>query len=306
MSSRVLHEELIQRPWTPDEAFAYCSRLAEEHYENFPVGSRFVLKSLRPYVHSIYAFARIADDFADEPHYPDNLRLALLENWEGQLLQCLWRPPQHPVFIALRETMNRFDLPVTLFRDLLTAFRMDVETRRHPRFEDLLAYCRFSANPIGRLVLLLFGYPDPECQRLSDSICTALQLTNFWQDVVVDFEKDRIYLPQEDMARFGYSEADLKGRRLNDSFRALMRRQIHQTREFYRAGAPLLTKVRGGIRFELHLTYHGGIAILDRIERMDFDVFSDRPHLTLSDKWGLVARTALRTFLDRNDRPRSS
>lgn len=288
--------QVEERSWTLEEAFEYCGRLAATHYENFPVGSRFIPKKLRPYVHSIYAFARIADDFADEPDTLDNLRMAFLENWEGQLLQCIWRTPQHPVFIALKETIQKFDLPVTLFQDLLMAFKMDVTTKRHGRFEDLLAYCRYSANPVGRLVLLLFGYRDPEFHTLSDSICTALQLANFWQDVAVDYQKDRIYLPRKDMSKFGYREEDLKDGRHNEAFRNLMRHEIVRTRDLFHHGRPLCDKVGRDLRFELHLIWNGGMTILDRIESADYNVFIHRPTLRLTDKITMVTKAAIARY----------
>jgi squalene synthase HpnC len=288
--------QIEERSWTLDEAFEYCDRLAATHYENFPVGSCFIPKKLRPYVHSIYAFARIADDFADEPDTLDNLRMAFLENWEGQLLQCIWRTPQHPVFIALKETIQKFDLPVTLFQDLLMAFKMDVTTKRHGRFEDLLTYCRYSANPVGRLVLLLFGYRDPEFHTLSDSICTALQLANFWQDVAVDYQKDRIYLPQEDMSKFGCREEDLKDGRHNEAFRNLMRHEIARTRDLFHHGRPLCDQVGRELRFELHLIWNGGMTILDRIESVDYNVFIHRPTLRLTDKITMVTKAAIARY----------
>lgn len=287
--------QLDERSWTLEEAFDYCDRLASSHYENFPVGSRFIPKKLRPFIHSVYAFARIADDFADEPQYVDNLRLAFLENWENQLLQCLWRKPQHPVFVALKETIERFDLPVALFQDLLMAFKMDVTTKRRRRFEDLLTYCRYSANPVGRLVLLLFGYRDPELHTLSDAICTALQLANFWQDVALD-EKDRVYLPLDDMAEFGYREEDLKARRCNEAFRNLMRHEIARTRELFHLGRPLCDRVGRDLRFELHLVWNGGMTILDRIERADYNVFTRRPTIGLKDKIAVVTKAAIARY----------
>jgi len=287
--------QLDERSWTLEEAFLYCDRLASSHYENFPVGSRFIPKKLRPYVHSVYAFARIADDFADEPHYVDNLRLAFLENWENQLLQCLWRKPQHPVFVALKETIERFDLPVALFQDLLMAFKMDVTTKRRQRFEDLLTYCRYSANPVGRLVLLLFGYRDPDLHALSDAICTALQLANFWQDVAVD-EKDRVYLPLEDMAEFGYREEDLRAHRCNEPFRNLMRHEIARTRELFHRGRSLCDQVGRDLRFELHLIWNGGMTILDGIERADYNVFTRRPTIGLKDKIAVVTKAAIARY----------
>jgi len=298
MSARPLQEqsELEERSWTAEEAFDYCDRLAAAHYENFPVGSRLIPRKLRPHVHSIYAFARIADDFADEPRYLDKMRFALLENWEGQLLQSVWRKPQHPVFIALKETMERFDLPVTLFQDLLAAFKMDVTVKRYPRFDDLLAYCRYSANPVGRLVLLLFGYRDPDFHLLSDFVCTALQLTNFWQDVAVDYQKDRIYLPLDDMARFGYTEQDLKDHRHNEAFRNLMRHEVARTRELFERGRFVCDRVGRDLRFELHLVWNGGMAALNRIEKVDYNVFTHRSSLGFTDKISMVAKAAIARF----------
>ena len=300
MTITATQEQIDSRSWTLEEAFGYCGRMAKTHYENFPVGSRLLPKKLRPYVHSIYAFARIADDFADEPQYLDNLRLALLENWGSQLLQCMWRRPQHPVFIALQETIRRFDLPVELFQNLLTAFRIDVTTKRHDRFEDLLDYCRYSANPIGRLVLLLFGYRDPELHALSDKICTALQLTNFWQDVRID-QRDRIYLPREDMKKFGYAEADLYAHRCNDAFRNLMRHEINRTRELFKQGFPLVNHVGRELRFELNMIWNGGMTLLDRIEAIHYDVFNRRPKLTAFHKYRLLTQAAFRSIFPPNN-----
>lgn len=291
-----MQPELEERSWTLEEAFEYCDRLAATHYENFPVGSRFIPKKLRPYVHSIYAFARIADDFADDPGYIDALRFALLENWEGQLLQCIWRKPQHPVFIALKETIERFELPVALFQDLLAAFKTDVTTRRYDRFEDLLTYCRFSAHPVGRLVLLLFGYRAPELHALSDSVCAALQLANFWQDVPLDYQKGRIYLPLKDMEAFGYTDDDLKIQRCNEAFRHLMRHEVARTRELFHRGRPLCDRVGRELRFELHLVWNGGMTILDQIEKVNFDVFVHRPTLRIKDKITMVTKAAIARY----------
>lgn len=291
-ASLIIEEPLDSRHWTLEESFQYCDRMAASHYENFPVGSWFIPKRLRPYLHSIYAFARVADDFADEPQYHDGLRFALLENWEAQLLQCLWRKPQHPIFIALRETLERFDLPIGLFQALLTAFKMDVTTKRHEQYEDLLAYCSYSANPVGRLVLLLFGYRKEEDHQLSDYICSALQLANFWQDVEVDLQKDRIYLPLKEMAAFGCTEADLREHRLTPSFQNLMMHQTRRTRALFHQGRPLLDRVNRDLRFELHLTWNGGVTLLDRIEAAGCDVFTKRPSFSMMDKLLLVGKAA--------------
>ena len=284
-------EDPTTRSWTQGEAFAYCDKIAEKHYENFPVGSFLIPRDIRRHMHAIYAFARTADDFADEPDSPDSLRLAFLENWESQLIQSFWRRPQHPVFIAIKETIKQFDLPQDLFRDLLTAFKLDVVQKRHPTFNDLQTYCRYSANPIGRLVLLLFGYRDPEMHSLSDFICTALQLTNFWQDLMIDLEKGRIYIPMEDLKRFEYSEEDLRNKTYNQSFKNLMAFQIDRTRKLFREGRTLCRQVGRDLRFELNLVWKGGNHILDSLESQQYDIFSKRPVLKKSSWIWLGAKT---------------
>lgn len=276
------------------EAFAYCERMARTHYENFPVGSLLVPRRLRPHVYSIYAFARTADDFADEGYdTPLGLseRLQALADWQRQLEDCDAGRAAHPVFIALAETVSELQLPVQLFRDLLSAFTQDVTKRRYADFDEVLDYCRRSANPVGRLILLLFGYRDQRLHELSDRICTALQLANFWQDVAVDLQKDRVYLPQDEMARFGYSEAQLQAREFNARFAALMKYQVERTRALFMAGRPLPELVRGRLRYELRLTWHGGMRILEQIEGQGYDTLSRRPKITKTDKLRLLLRT---------------
>jgi phytoene synthase len=285
-----LQEEKI---WSLEESFAHCEALARTHYENFPVGSWLLPDDKRKYLWAIYAFARTADDFADEAQYLDNLRLPLLENWEGQLLQCMWRKPQHPVFIALKETIETFRLPVEPFQDLLMAFKMDVVVDRYKTFDELLEYCRLSANPVGRLVLSVFGYRDPEVHELSDAICTALQLTNHWQDLAIDAKKSRIYLPLEDMARHGYREEQLHAGVADEAFAHLMADMVGRTRALFDAGRPLLDRVGKDLSFEMRLVWLGGTAILDRIEAARYDVFRSRPTLGLGSKAALLARAAL-------------
>lgn len=276
-----------------EESFAHCEQLARTHYENFPVGSWLLPADKRKYLWAIYAFARTADDFADEASYLDNLRLPLLENWEGQLLQCMWRRPQHPVFIALKDTIETFRLPVEPFQDLLMAFKMDVLVDRYQTFDELLGYCRLSANPVGRLVLSVFGYRDPEIHELSDAICTALQLTNHWQDLATDVSNGRIYVPLEDMARHGYGEERLRAGVADEAFVRLMADLVTRTRALFEQGRPLLDRVGNDLSYELRLVWLGGTSILRRIETAGYDVFRSRPTLGLASKAALLARAAL-------------
>ncbi len=278
--------------WSVEESYAYCQALARARYENFPVASRAVPRSIRPHVCAIYAFARAADDFADEaPH--EGRRLEELDGWEARLDACAEGRADHPVFVALGDTLRRFDMPLGPFRDLLDAFRQDCRVRSYPRWDDLLDYCRRSANPVGRLVLLLFGHRDEDRARRSDSICTALQLTNFWQDVAPDCGRGRIYLPEEDRRRFGVSEDDLRRERLHEGFRELMAEMIGRTRRVFEDGRPLLSLLRGRLGFEIRLVWLGGSRILDRIEAADYDVFRRRPRLTGLDKTRLAGRAVL-------------
>jgi squalene synthase HpnC len=278
--------------WTREEAYAYCAAVARAHYENFPVASRLVPRRLRRHVCAIYAFARAADDFADEAAH-DGRRLEQLDRWEAHLDRCLEGKADHPVFVALGETIERFELPEAPFRDLLDAFRQDCRVRRYANWDELLDYCRRSANPIGRLVLRLFGHADEERARLSDAICTGLQLTNFWQDVAVDIRNDLIYLPSDDRHRFGVTEDDIRTGRLHEGFRAAMLEMIGRTRRCFEEGRPLLGAVRGRLALEVRVTWLGGHRILDRIEAVGCDVFRARPELTVTRKALLGARALL-------------
>lgn len=269
------------------EAFSHCESVVRTHYENFPVGSRFIPKGLRPHVCSIYAFARAADDFADEPGLKPAQRLRCLDRWQSNLDACL-TAPRGPVFTALAETIRAFDLPTQLLKDLLSAFRMDVTTPRHETFEDLLSYCRYSANPVGRLILHLFGYRDERRCLLSDAICSALQLTNFWQDVSVDFSRGRIYIPQDDMKRFAVTEEDLAKKRVTPGFCRLLDLEIARTEALFNRGRCLSETVTGRLRLELRAICLGGLRILDKIRHNDFDVFDRRPRITAWDRARLL------------------
>ncbi len=276
-------------PPSLQEAQRFCARLTRRHYENFPVASLLLPAALRPAVQAIYAFARIADDFADEDCHRGE-RLERLDEWGRMLESCLLGDAKHPVFVALKEAGRRFDLPGQPFRDLLEAFRIDCLRNRYEDFEALLGYCRLSANPVGRLILHLHGHADPRMIEWSDRICTALQLANHWQDVAIDLRKDRIYLPERDRAEFSVTEKDLKEGRVTDRFRALMRSMIGRTRELFEAGRPLCTAVGGRLRWELKLTWLGGTRILDAIEAVDYDVFRRRPRVRAADAPRIVGR----------------
>jgi hydroxysqualene synthase len=281
------------RYWSPDDGFRYCEKIARSHYENFPIASRFVRKEMRKYVYTIYAFARIADDYADEPGFTLAERIDNLSQWEQYLNECYNGNPTHRVFAALADTIERFQIPIELFQNLLAAFRSDVTVKRYDTYEDVLAYCSNSANPIGRLILLLFNYRSETMMQLSDNICTALQLTNFLQDVSVDLQKDRIYLPLEELKEFNYAEQDLLNRNMNENFKNLMAFQIRRTAELFVQGKPLLSMVDKDLSFELKLTWSGGTGILEKIHSQDYEILTKRPTLSIMDKLGLLYRSFL-------------
>jgi squalene synthase HpnC len=281
-----------QAPSLP-EARAYCERLARNHYENFTVGSWFLPKRLRPHFFAVYAYCRISDDLGDEVGNPAQ-SLALLGEWERELDACYDGSPRHPVFVALAETVRDCEIPKQPFVDLLTAFRQDQIVSRYETFDELLGYCRYSANPVGRLVLYLCGYRDQERQQLSDHTCTALQLANFWQDVKVDLGKGRIYLPLEDMRRFHVGVGLLRQPEAAASVRELLRFEVERARTWFENGLPLIEKVDRELATDIELFSRGGQAILDAIERQDFDVLRRRPALTKFQKASLVMKASLR------------
>jgi phytoene synthase len=277
--------------------------LTRSHYENFPVGSALIPKRLRKHFYSIYAFARIADDFADEGYgqgYSEGERLDLLNEWRRMLMESLAGQARHPVFVALAQTAAEFDLPSVLLEDLLSAFAQDVTLRRYESFDQLVDYCRRSANPIGRLILLLFGYRDEQRQQWSDEICTALQLTNHWQDVAIDLEKDRVYLPEEDLSQFELSVDDLKRRGASDGVKRLIKFEVERARQMFARGKPLCTSVSGRLGLELRSVWLGGMRILDHIEQNGYDVFGGRPVITSTDKLkillGAASKRAFRRY----------
>jgi len=293
--------EEYRMPTTPpslDEARAYCKRLTESHYENFHVASWFLPKRLRPHFQSIYAYCRIADDLGDEVGDREQ-SLALLDLWGGELDACYRGIARHPVFVALAETIAACEIPKEPFADLLTAFRQDQVATRFDSMTDVLRYCKFSANPVGHLVLYASGYRDPELFRLSDFTCSALQLANFWQDVRIDYAKGRIYIPQEDMRRFGVAEKVVASGKMTPEFRALMRHEVEETRKMFAAGAPLIGMVDRELAVDLDLFTRGGLEILNAIESQDYDVLKARPAISKWRKVLLLAGALNDKFLAR-------
>ena len=276
---------------TLSQAEAYCERLAKSHYENFSVATWFLPARLRQHFYNVYAYCRISDDLGDEVGDAQQ-SLELLNQWEAELNACYAGSPRHPVFVALAATVAQFAIPKHEFSDLLIAFRQDQTVRRFETFNDVLAYCRYSANPVGHLVLYLCGYSDAERQQLSDSTCTALQLANFWQDVAVDYGKGRIYLPLEDLRRFSVTEEDIAQRRATPQFIDLMKFEVQRAREWFERGLPLIKKVNRELAVDLELFSRGGQEILNAIERQGYDVLSRRPVISKARKLWLVARAA--------------
>ena len=275
------------------EAQAYCKALAESHYENFHVASWFLPKALRPHFHSIYAYCRISDDLGDEVPEPAQA-LALLDLWGRELDACYEGHARHPVFVALAEAIRACAIPKEPFADLLVAFRQDQTVKRFATMDDVHAYCRYSANPVGRLVLYACGEVTPETReekfRLSDATCTALQLANFWQDVSVDWLKGRVYLPQADMQRFGVTDAVIEKGIATPEFRALMQHEVDYARSFFEQGLPLIDLVHRDLALDLDLFSRGGLEILRAIERRSHDVLSARPAITKATKLQLALR----------------
>ncbi len=274
-----------------EEAQQYCARLAHSHYENFSVVTRFLPRHLHQHFYNVYAYCRISDDLGDEVGNPQQ-SLALLDAWEAELEQCYAGSPRHPVFVALQHTVREFDIPQHEFADLLTAFRRDQTITRFPTFADVLDYCHYSANPVGHLVLYLCGYRDAERQQLSDYTCTALQLANFWQDVAVDYTKGRIYLPLEDLAKYGVAESDIAERRATPAFLAMMQFEVERAREWFAKGLPLAKQVNKHLAVDIELFSRGGQEILNAIERQGYDVLRRRPAISKPRKLWLVLRAA--------------
>jgi squalene synthase HpnC len=281
--------------WTVEASYAYCESIVREHHENFPVASRFVPEALRRHVWAVYAFARTADDIADEPAWAGR-RAEALDEFEDLLLAAYHGQAEHPLFIALADTVERRDIPIVPLQDLLTAFRMDLNARRYSTFEALRGYTRYSAEPVGQILLYIFDYRDPVLHNYANDIATALELTHFLQDLPVDLSRGRLYVPEEDLRHFGVSEDDLRGSRCTAAFRDMMRFEVARARALFQRGRPLTTRLGRDLGFELNLIWQGGVTILDKIDAADGDVLSRRPRLRTIDKVRMVARSAARRW----------
>jgi len=278
-----------------EDAYASCERAARAHYENFPVASLLLPHRMRPHVAAVYAFARFADDFADEGNLSAVERLRLIDGWEQRLREASRSPHRgappragepaetQDVFVALGASIRSLSLPVAHFEALLSAFRQDVTVTRYPTWDHMMDYCRRSANPVGRLVLRIAGYDDPNLDAASDAMCAALQLTNFWQDVKIDFDRGRIYLPQDERERHGALERDLAEGHITPGWQHALATATARTRLLFDEGRYVCDGVMGGLRYELRATWLGGIRILDRLERSRFDVVHRRPTLGVVD-----------------------
>jgi squalene synthase HpnC len=288
----------VSREYTPAEAREYCARLAKSHYENFLVASVFVPRDLKQHFYNVYAYCRISDDLGDESGGPENA-LPLLDWWEDELNACYAGSPRHPVFVALAETNARFNIPRQPYADLLHAFRQDQVKTRYASHEELIDYCRFSANPVGRLVLYLGGYSDEERQRYSDATCTALQLANFWQDVARDYTIGRVYLPQEDMRRYNVPEGDIAARHFTTAFGELLRYECDRTRALFAEGLKLLPLVDRRLRLDIEMFSRGGQEILRMIEAQGYDVLTSRPSIPKRRQLSMLSSRLLRGLFRR-------
>jgi squalene synthase HpnC len=279
--------QAMEHVWSPEESRAYTHWLATHHYENFHVVSLLLPKRLHQDFYNVYSFCRWADDLGDEiGDTAESLRL--LAWWRSELQAMCSGQARHPVFVALAGTAREFSLPVTLFDDLIQAFEQDQTVTRYRNFEELFQYCRYSANPVGRLVLGLCGYRDADRHALSDATCTALQLANFWQDVTVDLQKDRVYLPLDLLESHGYPLEALFARKFDQRFRAAMQEAVNITRDLFIQGLPLADSVDRRLAIDLELFSRGGLRVLEKIERQDYDVLGSRPAISKLERVGLL------------------
>jgi squalene synthase HpnC len=287
------NREAMSRVWTPAEAEQYTRWLATHHYENFHVVSFLLPRELHQDFYNVYAYCRWADDLADEIGDPAE-SLRLLDWWSGEVGRMYGGEAQHPVFVALRGTAKKYSIPRQPFDDLIRAFIQDQTVTRYRDWEEVFHYCEGSANPVGRLVLYLCGYSDPERQALSDATCTALQLANFWQDVTVDQHKDRVYLPLDLLARYDYTVEELFAHKFDGRFRALMRDAVEVAHGLFVKGLPLVGMVNRRLAVDLDLFSRGGMRILEKIAQQDYNVLERRPSISKVERVRLLAGTLVR------------
>jgi squalene synthase HpnC len=282
-------------PLSTAQARAYCGTLTRNHYENFSVATLLLPRRLLAHFHSVYAYCRWADDLGDETGGGDRA-LRLLGWWREELLRCYDGTPRHPVMVALKPTIDRFGIPPAPFLELLHAFEQDQRVKRYDTYEQLLDYCRYSANPVGHLVLYLCECHDAARAALADRICTGLQLANFWQDVARDLDIGRVYLPAEDRRHFGYADADLEARRFTQSFADLLRFEVERARALFEQGLPLVAQVPADMQSDIELFARGGLAILGKIEAAGYNVWQSRPVLSKREKVALLASAMWRRW----------
>jgi len=269
--------------------YRYCEALCRARHHNYPVASIFARSELRKHIFALFAFARVADDFADEASY-EGRRARELDRWEEQLHDAYRGRAEHPVFVALADTADRFALPITEFTELLSGFRTDLERRRYATFDELRAYTRQAAEPVGRLVLYIGGYRAPELHAYADDLSTALAFARLVQDIPADWKRGRVYLPAEDLRHFGVTEADIASRRVSHAVGNLVRYEVARTRALFERARPLVDVVGADLAVELALMWHGGMRILDKIEHVGAKLFAERPHLSAADKALVLAR----------------
>ena len=272
-----------------EACYGYCEALCRARHHNYPVASMFARSALRKHIFALFAFARAADDFADEPSY-EGRRVRELDRWEEQLHAAYRGSADHPVFVALGDTVDKFGLPITEFTELMSGFRTDLERRRYATFDELRAYTRQAAEPVGRLLLYIGGYRAPELHAYADDMSTALAFARLIQDVPADWQRGRVYLPAEDLRHFGVSEADIASRRASAAVGSLVRYEVARTRALFERSRPLVDVVGADLAVELALTWHGGMRILEKIEHVGPRLFAERPQLGTADKAVVLAR----------------
>jgi squalene synthase HpnC len=278
---------VTEKRYSLSEAREFCRRITRSHSENFSVATLFLPRRLLPHFYAVYAYCRFADDLADESE-SEPRALQKLADWRDELLSTYAGEPRHPITVALADAIQRFAIPSQPFLDLIAAFEQDQRVKRYETYSELLDYCRRSADPVGRILLYLFECFDEKRAKLSDRICTALQLTNFWQDVARDFEIGRVYLPREDREQFQYSDDDLQAKRFTPQFAALMRFEVARARDLFERGLPLVDLVPKTMRTDVELFARGGLAILRKIEEQGYNVWQRRPRLNKFDKARLM------------------